>query len=74
MADGETLISTGGVAQRLGVPMSTLRFWERRGEIPASSRIEGSGRRVWRESQLELIAKRAETHSGTRSSVSGAAA
>jgi DNA-binding transcriptional MerR regulator len=73
MADNETLISTGGVAQRLGVPTSTLKFWERRGEIPASSRVEGSDRRVWRESQLPQIAKRVEEHSG-RSSLMKAAA
>ncbi len=69
MADTETLISTGGVALRLGVPASTLTFWERRGEIPASSRVEGSDRRVWRESQLPQIAKRVQEHSGTRSKV-----
>jgi len=67
MADTEILISTGGVAQRLGVPESTLKWWERRGEIPAAARVEGSDRRVWRESDLALIAKRIEEHSGARS-------
>ena len=66
MADSEILISTGGVAQRLGVPTSTLKFWERRGEIPAASRIEGSDRRVWRERDLEQIAKRVQEHSDSR--------
>lgn len=66
MASGETLISTGGVALRLGVPTSTLKFWERRGEIPASSRVEGSDRRVWRERDLEQIARRVQEHSDRR--------
>lgn len=41
----ETLLSVGEVAERLGVPASTLRTWERRYELGPSARSAGGHRR-----------------------------
>ena len=43
-----TLISTGGLARRLGYSVSNIKKLERRGRIPRGIVLEGSGRKVWR--------------------------
>ena len=48
----EILMSSGGVARRLGVSLSTVRNLERAGVIPPAMRLEGSDRRCWRESDI----------------------
>ena len=55
----EVLLEVGGVARRLGVSASTVRNLERSGAIPASARLESSGRRVWRLTDLEDVPRRA---------------
>ena len=54
----EVLVSTGGVARRLGVSLSTVRNYERAGIIPESMTLEGSGRKAWRESDLADVPRR----------------
>ena len=54
----EVLVEVGGVARRLGVSPSTVRNLERAGVIPASARLESSGRRVWRLADLEDVPRR----------------
>ena len=54
----EVLVSTGGVARRLGVSPSTVRNYERAGLIPESMTLEGSGRKAWRESDLVDVLRR----------------
>ncbi len=49
------LISTGGLAARLGVSVSLIAKLERQGVIPAGIVIEGSRRKVWRGDQLPTI-------------------
>ncbi len=51
----ETLISTGGLAARLGVSVSLIKKLEREGIIAPGIVIEGSGRKVWRSGQLPAI-------------------
>ncbi len=58
----ERLVSVGGIAQRTGCAPSTIKFWESRGEIPASIRVDGDNRRVWREEDVSLI----EAHAARR--------
>ena len=55
----EVLVSIGGVARRLGVSVSTVRNYERAGVLVPAMRVEGSDRRVWRESDLSGITRRA---------------
>jgi len=52
------LISVGGLAARTKTPTSTLKYWERIGAIPASIRVDGDNRRVWRVSEIDLIQER----------------
>ena len=54
----EVLVSIGGVARRLGVSVSTVRNYERAGVLVPAMRVEGSDRRVWRESDLSGITRR----------------
>ena len=54
----EVLVSTGGVARRLGVSPSTVRNYERDGRIPEAMTLEGSGRKAWRESDLADVLSR----------------
>lgn len=56
----ELLIEVGGVARRLGVCPSTVRNLERRGELPPGARLESTGYRVWRLSEIEAIQERRE--------------
>ena len=54
----EILMSSGGVAKRLGVSLSTVRNLERAGVIPPAMRLEGSDRRCWRESDIVDVPRR----------------
>ncbi len=49
------LISSGGLATRLGVSLASVKAWESTGKIAPAMRISGSGRRAWRVSDLPLI-------------------
>ena len=64
----DELVSVGGLSARTGKPTSTLKYWERIGAIPASIRVAGDNRRVWKVSDVpvieEWIARRAEQLSG----------
>lgn len=64
----DELVSVGGLSARTGKPTSTLKYWERIGAIPASIRVAGDNRRVWKVSDVpvieEWIARRAERLSG----------
>ncbi len=51
----DALISTGGLARRLGVSISLVARLEKQGVIPAGIVIEGSRRKVWRGDQLPTI-------------------
>ena len=54
----EELVSVGGLSARTKTPTSTLKYWERIGAIPASIRVDGDNRRVWKASQIGLIQER----------------
>ena len=56
----ETLISTGGLAARLGVSTSLVKKLEREGVIVPGIVIEGSGRKVWRGEQFPAIQSQLE--------------
>ena len=61
----DALLGTSEAARRLGVPVSTLTFWERTGVVDRAERIQGSRRRVWRESDLDVVRERiAERRAG----------
>ncbi len=49
------LLSTGGLAARLGYSMSAIQKFERQGRIPPGIVIEGSGRKVWYLADLPRI-------------------
>ncbi len=51
----DTLISTGGLASRLGVSISLVKKLEREGVIVPGIVIEGSGHKVWRGESVPLI-------------------
>ena len=48
-------ISSGGLAKALGVSLTSVKNLDRSGQIVSSSRIAGSGRRVWRISDVPVI-------------------
>ncbi len=52
------LVSTGGLATRLGVSQSLIAKLERNGTIPKGIVIEGSGRKVWPAADVALIQAR----------------
>ncbi|MDP9354397.1 MAG: hypothetical protein M3R02_03800 [Chloroflexota bacterium] len=55
------LISTGGLAQRLGCSISLLKKLDATGQIAAPAlRIEGSGRRVWRADDLPALERQVD--------------
>ena len=73
------LVSTGGLAARLGVSVSGVKDWERRGVVPPGIVVEGSGRKVWRLSDLAAIRdqvnqRRAAGREQTRREPAGTAA
>ncbi len=49
------LISTGFIARRCGVSTEAVKLWDRRGLIVPALKIEGTGRRVWRATDLPLL-------------------
>ncbi len=53
-ADGD-LVSTGYVARLTGLPLSTLKHWDRSGKVIPSLRLAGSNRRAWRVSDLPQL-------------------
>lgn len=54
----ETLFEVSSAARRLGVSPTTLRRWEREGRLSPSFRLEHTGTRAFRESDLaELITR-----------------
>ena len=54
-ADKIELLGTCEMARRIGVPISTLTYWERVGVLPKSKRITGSNRRVWFSTDIPAI-------------------
>ena len=52
---GTGFVSSGFVAQATGASLTAVKNWDRRRLIVPSMRIEGSGRRVWRTSDLPVI-------------------
>jgi DNA-binding transcriptional MerR regulator len=60
----EMLAEVGVAARRFGVSTTTIRSWEEEGILPKAMRLP-SGRRVWREADLDaardrIVARRAE--------------
>ncbi|MDP9472888.1 MAG: MerR family transcriptional regulator [Chloroflexota bacterium] len=53
-------------AQRLGVSPSGVRRWERIGWIPPATRVAGSGRRLYRPSDIEEIRERVNAERAAR--------
>jgi DNA-binding transcriptional MerR regulator len=51
--DDATLLTIGEVARRAGVPTSTVRYYERRGLLPADTRR--SGQRRYRDESLRRL-------------------
>ena len=49
------IVSTGGLAARLGVSVSLIKKLEREGVIPSGIVVEGSGRKVWTSEQLPIV-------------------
>ncbi len=60
------LISSGGLAARLEVSLASVKAWEAAGKIAPALRIEGSGRRAWRVSDLPLIERQVSELLGDR--------
>ncbi len=60
------LLSTGGLAARLGCSVSALKKWEKARLIPPATRLEGSDRRVWHTDDLVTIRERLEARRGAR--------
>ncbi len=54
------------VAERLGVSPSGVRRWERIGWIPPATRVAGSGRRLYRPTDIEEIRQRVEAERAGR--------
>ncbi|MDP9357293.1 MAG: MerR family transcriptional regulator [Chloroflexota bacterium] len=54
------------VAERLGVSPSGVRRWERIGWIPPATRVAGSGRRLYRPSDIQEIRERVEAERAAR--------
>ena len=67
------LLSVGDVAARLKCAPSTLRFWERRGEIPSARRVGITGVRVWGPDDVALIERRVTEGRADRARLSNAA-
>jgi len=56
MAEGpDHYIGSTSLAARLGISPSLIKYWERTGVIEPARRIEGSGRRIYREADVEVI-------------------
>jgi len=72
-ANHEEIIGTSEAARRLGVPVSTLTYWDRIGAIPKAGRISGSGRRFFRESDLDVVRERIDQRRAERNSARAAA-
>ncbi len=53
-------------AERLGISPSGLRRWERAGWIPPAIRVAGSGRRLYRPSDIQAIRERVEAERAAR--------
>lgn len=51
----ELLIEVSGVARRLGCSPTTVRNLERRGDLPLGARLESTGYRVWKLSEIEAV-------------------
>lgn len=54
-----TFVGIGYLADALGVSPSTVRLWERRGDIPPADRITGSDRRIYRVVDVEMLREQA---------------
>ncbi len=65
---GDELLSTGELGRRIGFSQSGVRKLIAAGVIPPGTTIVGSGRFVWRESDLPAIeaALRSRTRRGRR--------
>lgn len=61
------LFSIGQVADRVQVPPSTLRLWERNGEVPSAQRIGLHAIRGWDEASVAVIERKAEKRRTSRS-------
>ncbi len=59
-------LGIGDVAERLGVSPSGVRRWERIGWIPPATRVAGSGRRLYRPSDIQEIRERVEAERAAR--------
>ncbi len=62
----ERYLGIGALSQELGVSPSGVRRWERIGLIPPAERIAGSGRRLYRLSDLQEIRQRVAERSTDR--------
>ena len=69
MAGSDELISIAEAADSLGVPMPTLRSWERRYGIPSSARAAGSHRRYSTTELQAIRLMRDEIGRGQRASL-----
>ena len=58
MRTEDRLVGIGTIARELNAAPSTVRFWERRGILPAAGRIDGTGRRVWRVADIDALRAR----------------
>ncbi|MDP9358317.1 MAG: MerR family DNA-binding transcriptional regulator [Chloroflexota bacterium] len=62
----EQFLGIGALSQELGVSPSGVRRWERIGLIPPADRVAGSGRRLYRLSDVQEIRKRVEERAADR--------
>ena len=60
--DDIELLGTCEMARRIGVPISTLTYWDRIGVLPKSKRITGSNRRVWFSTDIPAIERAIEAY------------
>jgi MerR family transcriptional regulator, redox-sensitive transcriptional activator SoxR len=62
MSENDTELSIGAAARRIGVPASTLRYWERAGLLSTAKRVGGKRRYdpgALREIEMVALAKQA---------------
>jgi len=65
-------LGINGVAERLGCSPSAVRLWEGQGKIPPAGRVAGTGRRVWRMTDIDAFTGEQTTRLRDRSQMTTA--
>jgi len=67
-------LSTGGLAERLGISHTRIRQLEREGTIPPAQRLMPSDRRMWPVEDVPAIAERLRERRASRGKATAASA